>query len=114
MKLCYIIGPLRAEDVYDRIKNIRRAEEAAVILWASGFAVICPHLNTGLLSGICDENTFLQGDLEILKHCDFAVTVGNWRLSSGSVGEVDFCNKHNIPVYIDVTEAQVKEGWFPT
>lgn len=102
MKLVYIIGPLRAATLYDRIKNLRAAEAVAVELWKAGFAVICPHLNTGLLSGACPEQNFLDGDIEMLRHCDFAFALPGWQYSEGSKNEVDFCNKNDIKIWTHV------------
>ena len=50
MKLAYIIGPYRADTIYQIKKNIEKAEETALKYWKKGYAVICPHLNTAFLT----------------------------------------------------------------
>ena len=102
MKLVYIIGPLRASSLYKRIQNIRTAEKFAIELWSAGFAVICPHLNTGMLSGVCPEQYFLNGDIEMLRRCDFAFALKGWQDSIGSRNEVDYCNANNIKIWTDM------------
>ena len=107
-----MIGSLRADNLWKVRENIRRAEEVAALLWQSGFAVICPHLNTGSMMGVCPEENFLSGDLVMLKHCDFAVVVGNYQTSEGSLGEINFCLRRinpPIPIYYNVYEAINKE-----
>jgi len=99
MKLVYVIGPLSADTIFEQIMNIRKAEAFAIKLWRAGFAVICPHLNTGLLCGATPEEDFLKGDIEILSRCDFAVTIEGWQQSTGSLGEIEYCYKNGIRRY---------------
>lgn len=105
MEIAYVIGPYRSrEGVFGLKKNIDKAEELAVELWKLGYAVICPHKNTAFFDGILPDEAWLEGDIEILKKCDLAVTVKGWENSSGSRDEVDFCKKNNIPVYFSLEE----------
>ena len=99
MKVAYIIGPLHASSVHNRIKNIRKAEEFSIALWSAGFAVICPHLNSGLLQGASDEQNFIDGYLELLKRCNFAVALDGWTNSKGSLHEIEYCRKNKISIY---------------
>jgi hypothetical protein len=106
MKLCYVIGPYRSkEGVFGIKQNIENAEKLALELWKQGFAVICPHKNTAFFDGTAHDDVWLQGDLEILKRCDFAVTVNGWESSVGGKNEVEFCKTHGIPVYHSVQHA---------
>ncbi len=100
MKIAYIIGPLTASSIYNRFQNIRKAEDLSIRLWSAGYAVICPHLNSGMLQGACQEQNFIDGYIEILKKCDFAVLYdGVIARSTGSIAEVKCCRENNIPVY---------------
>ena len=101
MKIAYIIGPLNASSVHNRIQNIRKAESISIALWSAGYAVVCPHLNSGLLQGACEEQSFIDGYIEILKRCDFAVLTGKYARSKGSINEVDCCHNNNISIYPD-------------
>jgi len=110
MQLCYVIGPYRSKEGVHGIKqNIENAEKLALELWKLGYAVICPHKNTGFFDGAAHDDVWLKGDLEILKRCDFAVTVDGWENSMGGTNEVKFCKEHNIPVFHSVKEVTEKQ-----
>lgn len=97
----YIIGPYRSDSSWQVEQNIREAEDVAAILWNQGFSVFCPHTNTRFFNtGVAPDSTFLEGDLEWLKHADLAVVVGQWKLSKGSCREIEFCMEHKIPYFI--------------
>jgi hypothetical protein len=87
-------GPSHAAVRY----NIRCAEALAERLWANGFAVITPHLNSAWFSGIVLEDVFYQGYREILKRCDLVITGSGWRESTGAVEEVEVAKEYGIPV----------------
>lgn len=81
-------------------QNIDAALRIARALWLLGYVVICPHGNTYFMDGPdIPDNTFLQGDLEILSRCDLLVTTPHWDESVGARGEVDFALTKGIPVY---------------
>ena len=87
MKLAFISGPYRAPTVHGIVENIRAAEAVALKYWALGYAVICPHLNTALFDGSLPDETWLAGDLEILKRCDVIVMLPGWNKSAGATQE---------------------------
>lgn len=99
MKVAYIIGPYRAKTIHGIKKNIDNAEEVALSLWKRGFAVICPHKNTAFFDGEADDDVWLEGDKEILSRCDFAVALPDYKNSSGSIAEIEYCKKKGIPIY---------------
>ena len=98
MKVIYIAGPYRAKTERGLVENIRKSEDAAIRLWKQGYAVICSHKNTAHLGGICEEETFLNGDIEILKRCDVIYMLSNWRKSNGACEEVRIAAENNIKV----------------
>lgn len=108
MKVAYIIGPIRSKVPSIRAENIKQAAKIAVKLWNAGFAVICPHTNTGFIIGKL-ETRCLKGDIELLRRSDFAILVGNWTSSKGSIGEFRWCVAHNKRIYSDVKEAIYEE-----
>ena len=112
MKLAYVIGPYRDASEYNVRLNIRSAESAALDLWHEGFAVICPHKNTAGFNGArgLPDYTWLKGDIEMLKRCDFAYVVGDYRTSQGSLAEIRFCEENNIPVYYSMDDLLGFEG----
>lgn len=106
MKLCYVAGPYRDKrGAYFVKKNIRAAEEVAVQLWRNGFAVICPHKNTEFFDGVVGDQELLDGDIEIIKRCDFVVMVEGWARSEGASWERYNAIKEGKKVYLSVEEA---------
>jgi len=87
MKLVYVAGPFRAKTHWNQELNIRNAEMLALRLWKMGAAVICPHTNTRFYQGECPDETWLEGDLEMLRRCDAIVMTNFWELSKGAVQE---------------------------
>jgi hypothetical protein len=108
MLLGYVIGPFRGEHAYAIRLNIRNAEALALQVWNRGCACVCPHMNTANFQGAAPDEVWLQGDLEILGRCDFAVTVKGWKGSTGSVQEVAFCQERGIPVFETLNKL---DGW---
>jgi len=104
MKVIYIAGPYRADTEHGVVENIRRAEEVAIKVWQAGHVALCPHKNTALFGGLCPDEAWLKGDLELLRRCDGIIMVQGWEKSSGSVAEVGFADRHNIPVYYEVED----------
>lgn len=103
MKLVFICGRFRAETLMGIEKNIYEARTMALRLWKEGFAVICPHANTGLsFYGAADEKVFLKGDLEILARCDAVMLVGNYARSYGALKEIELATKKKMPIFYNV------------
>lgn len=100
MKVAYVAGPYRNEWHYHVVQNIRHAEAQAIRLWQAGYAVICPHMNTALLTQptIPDEQ-FLKGELELLKRCDCLCVMPGWEKSSGTKDEIKFALNHDIQIF---------------
>ena len=112
IKIVYVAGPYRAKSgahdasVYNEIEeNIRRAEAAAIRLWAAGFGVLCPHLNTAHFEVKCPgipTETYLITDLRLLAVCDIIYLLPGWEHSSGSIGERDLMQTLSRPIYDNI------------
>ena len=87
MKVIFISGKYRAKTEWELEQNIQKAEQRAATLWQLGWAVICPHKNSAHFGGLCDDDIWLMGDIEILKRCDAIYMLPNWRESEGAVAE---------------------------
>ena len=87
MKVVYITGPYRAETINGIHDNIEAARKVAIEYWRSGVAVICPHLNSAMMFGACEEEIFLEGYFELLKRSDCVVMLNGWAKSKGSIEE---------------------------
>ena len=79
--------------------NIAYAKRAAKKLWQQGYIVICPHLNTAHFDGICADNIWLQGYLEILTRCDSIFMLKNWQESEGAKAELALAQKLGKRIY---------------
>lgn len=73
----------------------------ALEYWRKGYAVICPHKNTALFDGAegTTDDTWLEGDLEILGRCDVVVALPGWKGSMGARAEVVEARRQGIPVW---------------
>lgn len=87
MEVVYIAGHYRTKNIFKRIYYILRARKAAIEYWLQGYAVICPHSNSGFFDGKAPDEIFLEGYLELLRRSDILVMLPGWSLSSGSVAE---------------------------
>lgn len=109
MKVMYIAGPLRADTAWEIEQNIRIAEELAYKVAHLGHMYFCPHTNARFGHGLLPVQFWLKGDLEVLRRCDAVVLCKNWRLSEGTLGEIDEANRLSIPVYASI-ESLVQES----
>jgi len=83
----YIAGPLRNPDPEIQAANIKEAERVAILYWNAGYNVYCPHLNSGGLVGLINEETAIQATMEELERSDIVVFLEKWVNSPGSIDE---------------------------
>jgi len=91
MKIIYIAGPYRGKPTHGQSENISRARIAARKLWAEGWAVLCPHLNTAWFDTFYPEipqTAYLEGGLEMVKRCDVIYMLRDWQISEGARAEL--------------------------
>jgi hypothetical protein len=88
--------------------NQTEAVWMAVKLWHSGFAVFCPHANTGKFERICPctWQDYLDGDIVILKRCDAVYALPSYKHSRGSQAEIAEAKKHGIPVFYNIADLE--------
>jgi hypothetical protein len=98
MDVIYIAGSYRSDCENGVFENIIRARNAAVKLWQQGYAVVCPHLNSAFMGGICDDKAFLEGDLAILRRCDCIYLLKGWELSQGARAEHELAVKIGLEI----------------
>lgn len=101
MQVAFISGSYRSDTVHGIVENIRKAEKIAIKYWRKGYAVICPHKNTALFDGLMPDDTWLKGDLEILKRCDAIVMMYGWELSSGAKAEHEIAKEIGLSIIYD-------------
>ena len=110
MKLAFISGPYRADSEWEVLQNIRKAEKYAGKYWKLGYAVICPHKNTAFMGGLCPDETWLKGDLEILKRCDVIVMIPGSANSIGACDELDLALEMGIQVIYEDPAFKVRKA----
>lgn len=99
MKVIYVAGPYKASTERGVVENIYRAEDVGIKLWQAGFVALVPHMNTMLFGGICRDEIFLSGDLELMRRCDAVMLVKGWEKSKGTLEEIKEAKKLCIPVF---------------
>ena len=105
MRVAYIAGKYRSKTNAGVSINIQRAATVSLRYWKKGFAVICPHKNTGFFTG-CPDEVWLKGDLEILSRLspekgDVLVAINGWENSKGAVAEVEYAKSLGLEVIVD-------------
>jgi nucleoside 2-deoxyribosyltransferase len=102
VRLVYVAGPYRAATEYAVACNVHRAAaEAAELLYAHGYAVVCPHsMSHGWERHQCYTNDrTLEHCCEIVRRCDAVLVVGAWLTSSGTLQEIEAALAAGVPVY---------------
>ena len=87
MPVAYISGPLAGVNLNAIHENIDRADDVAAKVWGQGFAVICPHTNSGHMMGSHPEEIFMAGALELLRRSDVLIQLPTWESSPGARAE---------------------------
>lgn len=101
MRIAYVAGPYRAQTPNGILENIWMARRASVALWRLGIPALCPHLNSMLMDGVAPDKVFLEGDHEFLRRLgvgDVLVLLPDWRLSSGSLGEIPIATERGMEI----------------
>lgn len=104
MELVFVSGKYGGKTKSEVTQNIMRAEEVAVKLWRRGFAVLCPHLNTILFDlhyPDIPRETYLEGDLEMLKGCNSIYMMRGFKQSEGAMAELRLALKLGLKVYYE-------------
>jgi len=99
-KVIYVAGKYRARTIFGVIWNILKARKKAIELWKEGWVVICPHMNTALFDGHCEDNVWLDGDLEIVKRCDAIYMSNGFRDSKGAMEELYTAISAGLEIYM--------------
>ena len=99
MKVLYLAHKIRDQGLWQHQQNIRAAEAVALTLWQAGAAIICPGKNTEFFDGAAEDDTWLNGDLEILKRCDAIIMGPFWRESVGARREREEAIVASKPVF---------------
>ena len=97
MKVIFVSGKYRADTEYKLLANIEHARTEAHMLWCSGWAVFCPHMNTAFM-GDGDDLKYLDGDLEILRRCDAIYMLKGADCSLGAIEELKLAKELGLEI----------------
>jgi hypothetical protein len=103
MNVIYIAGPYRSKTQEGIDANIKRAEEAAIKFLQAGWAVVCPHKNTGHLDGAIDDIQFIAVGMELLSRCDAIYMLKGSENSMGAKMELALAKEMGLDVYYEET-----------
>jgi hypothetical protein len=93
MKIAYIAGSYRTKSRLKRLYYIYKAQKVAIEYWKKGYAVICPHLNSGFFDGKASDEIFLEGYLKFVECSDVLIMLPGWLNSAGSQAEHKLATK---------------------
>ncbi len=99
MKVIFVCGPYRANSHHEFILNVRKVEAVGCQIWREGAVAICPHLNSFMFSGLCDEDVFLRGYCEVVKRCDALILFPEWIKSVGACSEKAMAEAYEKPIF---------------
>lgn len=99
MPVIYVAGKYRAATPWQVLDNIRTAQEASLQIWKMGGVALCPHSNTGLFQGECDDDVWLRGDEELLRRCDAVYLLPRWEESQGASSEHALALNLGLPTF---------------
>ena len=111
MKVIYISGPYRSDGWNGVWENVMRARDVARKLWRKGWVVICPHTNTIFMDGPdLPGETFIRGDLELVRRCDAVFLLPNWERSEGARIEWQHAESLGKDIYQDEKDVPDEEA----
>ena len=99
VKVIYVAGKYRdTRGEWYVMQNIRDAERVALQIWKLGGVALCPHMNTRFFGGTLPDETWLSGDLELLRRCDALFLMSNAANSTGAQEEAKLAKTLGLPV----------------
>lgn len=100
----YVAGKYRGATFAEVYDNVQAARAVAKVLWEKGIIALCPHTMTFAMDGVCPQEGFLAGTLELMRRCDAVVLVEGWEESAGTLAEITEAGLRGIPVYDGLTD----------
>jgi len=98
-RIVYVAGAYSASTSWGRESNIRRAEEASLVLWAAGVPNICVHTMTRYGYGHVSEANAIAIGLALLRRCDAVYVVKLSDSSNGTMAEIADAASRGQPVF---------------
>jgi hypothetical protein len=111
-EVVYVAGPLRSHAKEIRQARIARAKMAAETLWGLGWTVICPHMNSGDMDVLDDEQILVDGSLELVRRSDSIYLMPGWTTSRGSIGEAHAAREVGCRFILDTLVSREEAYWW--
>lgn len=112
MKRIYVAGPYSADNVMDILRNIRNGIAASQQVFMAGYAPFCPWLDYHfVLMDFGDALTlddFYEYSFAWLLVSDGLLVLEGWENSEGAVSEIAYAKMHNIPIFYDIDDIDIK------
>lgn len=101
MKIVFISGPDKADEVTHHDENLRRATEIIARLYSHGHVAVCPHADNRNFEPFInlEDEVFISRYLRILEQCNAVAVLPGWNESERCRAEVKHALRHEIPVY---------------
>ncbi len=109
IKVVYVAGPFRADTQWGIMQNVRKAEDAALMLWKAGYIALCPHAMTQNYQNECPDGVWLEGCIELLRRCDAIYLVEGWQNSEGSGEELKIAKELGLAIMGNAKSLEEKD-----
>ena len=86
----YVAAPYRSNTIDGIWENVITARQYAKRVWEAGYTALSPHCNSFLMDGLCPDEAFLEGCIELLKRCDYMIVPSD-TISTGMRLEMEHC-----------------------
>lgn len=113
-KRIYVAGAYSDNNVLGVLQNIGRGQHFSTQLFALGYAPFCPWLDKEFVirdwRNKFTVQQFLDYSMAWLDVADCMFVVPNvkglkdWQQSAGTLKEIEYARKHNIPIFYNVTD----------
>lgn len=111
----YIAGLLTPRGIWsvnpaiDYLANVRNMIRASLDVFFAGYVPFCPALDFQFFlflrnSERITEPMIKRYSIDWLEICDAIFLTKGWRKSTGTLREIEFAKKHNIPVFESIKE----------
>jgi hypothetical protein len=111
-RFAYICGPFTNPVYYRRKKNILNANAVSYIYWKRGYAVLCPHTNSGTHYGrMVKEDNYIEGYLKFISALSESLTLvilPGVEKSSGSQKEIALANTLHVDL-VEISPSLLKQ-----
>jgi hypothetical protein len=108
MIVCYIAGPYTETKTCTVEQNIDNARRVASEIRSNGMAAVVPHLESLGCAESLDYEGWMEHGFALLNKCDCVVLLEGWRVSKGTIREVDLAKWNKQPIFFSWEDGYIK------